>query len=431
MATITETEGDIERKVRIQDDKLIIEKLVIDDPEIVGYVRTIAHDMEKTIVEALRLGMRSLRIAQTVGDVEMVKREFESMISGIGTNVDKVLMEAKEALGKRLSEFTSEELQRSLRDHRGEIQTELVRLFGPESAVSVQKQVDKMLEAQGKSYAHALTQVLADTDNPENPFFKLRKELKDKADEAVKEVRLLRDKVLETVSEAKGAALEREKGTAKGRTYQEYVFERVEGIARVFGDTAEYVADQLGEKGKSRAGDVLITLNPKDTGNADIRSVIEAKNRGTTVPAILNELDEAMENRLAVSAIAVFSKTEYVPPGLRSWRDYPGCKYICVLTEDESDPFALEFSYRCARVDALRSVEIPEQTIDFVAVQNMLKQVRARLNEFAQMRTKLTGAQAAIGDVQNLIDNHQKAMRNDLDEIDRLLSKPQQRNAST
>jgi len=431
MSMVKETEGGLEHKVRIQEDKLVIENLIIDDPEVVEYVSAIAHDMEKVVVEALRLGVRSLRIAQTIGDVEMVKREFESMISGISTNVDKVLREAKEALGKRLSEFTSEELQKSLRDHRGEVQLELVRLFGPESAVSVQKQVDKMLEAQGKSYTQALTQVLAETDNPDNPFFKLRKELKDKADEAVKEVRLLRDKVLETVGEARGIALEREKGTAKGRTYQEYIFERVEGIARVFGDTAEYVADQLGEKGKSRVGDVLITLNPNDTGNATIRTVIEAKNQRTTVPAILKELDEAMENRLAVSAIAVFSKTEYVPSGLRSWRDYPGCKYICVLTEDESDPFALEFSYRCARVDALRSVEIVGPTIDFVAVQNILKQVRARLNEFVQMRTKLTGAQSAIGDVQTLIDNHQKAMRSDLDEIDRLLSKPQQPNAST
>ena len=429
MTMVTETEGKLERRVHIKDNKVVIDKLTIDDPEIVEYL-AVAQDIDKILVEALRLGVRILRIAQTAGDVEMVKREFESMIGGIGARVDKLLLEAKDSLGKRLSEFTSQELQKSLRDHKGEIKEELVRLFGPESAVSVQKQIDKMLEAQGKNYTQALNQVLAEADNPENPFYKLRKELKEKMDDSVKEIRSLREKWLETVGEARGLALEREKGTAKGRTYQEYVFERVESISRVFGDTAEYVADQLGEKGKSRAGDVLVTLNPRDTGNADVRVVFEAKNRGITVPAILKELDEAMENRLAVAAIAVFSKAEYVPSGLRTWRDYPGCKYICVMTEDEPDPFALEFSYRCARVDALRSIEIVEQSIDFVAVQNILKQVRARLNEFAQMRTKLTGAQSAIDDVQTLINNHQKAMRSDLDEIDRLLSKPQQAETS-
>lgn len=425
MTAITKTDEGIEHRIHVENAKVVIEKLIFDDPEVAEYVAA-AGDRSKAIVEALRLGVRVLRMARTTGDVEMVKREFETMSNSISTSVDKVLIEAKEAVGKRLNEFTSEELQKSLREHRGELQTELVRLFGPESAVSVQKQIDKMLEAQGKCYTQSLKQVLEETDSPENPFFKLRKELKEKADEAVKEVKLLRDKVLEVVGEAKGVATEREKGTAKGRIYQEFVFERVESIARVFGDTAEYVADQTGEKGKSKAGDVLVTLNFRDTSNADVRFVFEAKNRKTNVPEILAELDEAGENRIAAAAVAVFSSYEYVPSGLRTWRDYPGHKYVCVLMEDKSDPYTLEFSYRCARVDALSSIEVAEQKVDFAAIQGVLKQVRARLNEFQQMRSKLTGAQGAIVDVQNLIEKHQQAMRNDLDEIDRLLSVPQQ-----
>jgi hypothetical protein len=423
--TVTNAKERIESKVQIEGTRVVIDKLIIDDPEITEFIGLIP-DKGKIITEALRLGVRVLRIAQTTGDVEMVKREFEAMLTGITANVDKVLIEAKEAVGKRLNEFTSEELQKSLRDHKGEIQAELVRLFGPESAVSVQKQIDKMLEAQGKSYTQALTQVLGETDDPENPFFKLRKELKEKADEAVKEVRSLRDKVLEVVSEARGIATEREKGTAKGRTYQEYVFDQVEAIARIFGDISEYVADQAGEKGNSRAGDILVKLNPKDTSNCDVRIVFEAKNRKTTVPVILDELEEAKENRVAGAAIAVFSSCECVPRGLKAWRDYPNYRYVCVLTEDETDPFALEFSYRNARVDALRSMEVAEQKINFAALQSLLKQAKARLNEFQQMRAKLTGAQTAIEDVQGLIEKHQQAMRNDLDEVDRLLSIPQQ-----
>ncbi len=425
MTTGIDAEARQVQRVHIKDNKLVIDHLTIDDPEVVEYL-SVAHEIDKLLVESLRLGVRILRIAQTTGDVEMVKREFESMVSGIGAKVDKLLMESKDALGKRLSEFTSQELQKSLRDHKGEIKDELVRLFGPESAVSIQKQIDKMLEIQGTNYTQALNRVLSESDNPENPFYKLRKELKDKVDDAVKEIRELREKWIETVGEARGLAQEREKGTAKGRTYQEYIFERVESMSRVFGDTAENVADQLGEKGKSRAGDVLVTLNPSDTANAEIRVVIEAKNRTTTSPAILKELDEAMENRVAAAAIAVFSKAEYVPPGLRTWRDYPGRKYICLSMEDEADSFALEFSYRCARFDALRSVEVSEQRIDFTAIQNIFKQLRARLNEFAQMKTRLSGAQTAIGEVQGLIDSHQRAMRGDLDEVDRLLSMQQQ-----
>jgi len=118
----------------------------------------------------------------------------------------------------------------------------------------------------------------------------------------------------------------------------------------------------------------------------------------------------------------VFSSTKYVPSGLKSWRDYPGHKYICVADEDKSDPFTLEFSYRCARFDALKSIEIEEPRLDFAAIEGMVKQVRARLIEFQNMRSKLGGATHAIEEVQTLIDKHQQAMRNDLDEIDRLLS---------
>lgn len=430
MAMVKEPKSELEGKLYIQDNKLIIENLTINDSEIVEYL-AVAHDIDKLLIESLRLGVRVMRLAQTTGDVEMVKREFESMIGGINAKVDRLLTESKDAIGKRLSDFTSQELQKSLRDHKGEMKEELVRLFGPESAVSIQKQIDKMLETQGINYSQALNKVLSEADDPENPFCKLRNELKEQVDDIVKEIRSLREKWIETVGEAKGVAAEREKGTAKGRTYQEYIFERVESMSRVFGDTAEYVADQPGEKGKSRAGDILVKLNPRDTAKADIRLVIEAKNRTTTAPAILKELDEAMENRLAAAAIAVFSLAEYVPSGLRTWRDYPGCKYICLSTEDETDSFALEFSYRCARFDALRSVEVAERRIDFTAVQNILKQLRARLNEFIQMKTKLSGAQNAIDDTQALIDSHQKALRSDLDEIDRLLSIQQQANTLT
>ena len=350
-------ETDLEQKVRVENSKVIIEKLVVDDSAVTEYVASVK-DQVQAIVEALRVGTRVLRIAATSGDVEMVKREFETIVGRINTSVEEVLIEAKQAIEKRLTEFTNEELQKSLREHKSELQQELVKLFGPESAVSVQKQIDEMLQVQGRTYTQALAKVLEQTGDPENPFFKLRKELREEVEKGVKTIYDLRDKVMEVVGEAKGVAVERERGTAKGREYQDYVYEKVEHIARVFGDIAENVADQPGEKARSKAGDVVVTLNPRDTSNVDLRIVFEARNRSSTVPQILRDLDEAKENRIAVAAVAVFSSVDYVPSGLRSWRDYPGHRYICVLPEDEADPYPLELAYRWARFDALRSIEI-------------------------------------------------------------------------
>jgi citrate lyase gamma subunit len=353
----------------------------------------------------------------------MVKREFDAMISTIDTNVGKVLEEAEKGVSDRLTKFSTQELQESLDRHRKGFNEELTRLFGPQSADSVQRQIDKLLEAQAKLYRQGLAQVLERTDDPENPLFKLRKELKDRADEAVKEIRDLRDKVLEIVGEAKGAAAEAEKGTAKGRTYQELVFEHVSDIARHFGDTAVYVADQPGLKGQSKAGDVAVEINPQDSGNSALEVAFEAKNQaGISIPKLLKELEEAKENRAAASAVAVFSGAGIVPAGVGLWRDYPGRRFVCVLDKEVPEPIMLEFTYRCARFEALRAIAPAERRFDMSAVRNVIQSIRTRVGVLQQMKTKLTGASSAIDEVQRLIENHREEIRHDLEEFDRLLA---------
>lgn len=422
MTVTAPASGKKQQTVWVDNGSIVIEMLVVHDRDAAQYV-ALAKDGARAVEEAVKLGVRILRLTETSGDVEMVKRQFDGMVSDITGNVDRMLAEARDAVGKRLTEFSTEELQRWLNAHRERVTEELVRLFGPESAVSVQRQIDSMLKEKGEEYVQGLLQVLERTDDPENPFYKLREELKGKAEEAVKEIRELRDKVLEIVGQAKGAAAEREKGTAKGRTYQEFVHEQIEKTAAIFGDTALNVADETGEKGRSKAGDICVELNPRDTSFAKVRMVFEAKNkRYNSAKDILDELAEAMENRMALAAAAVFSSVENVPRGLRSWRDYPGHKYICVCSEDRSDEFALEFTYRCARFDALQSIEPEEARLDLQAIRDRLKQMKGRLDALRQMKTNLNAAGQSIEKVQGLIDEHRRDLSDDLDAIDRLLS---------
>ena len=408
--------------VQIEDGTVRIKELAIDDRDLAEYLAT-AEDQVQAVVEALRLGARILRLAGTSGDVEMVKRQFEGMITDLTGKVDKVLLEAKESLGRRLTQFGTDELQVSLRSHRKELSDELVRLFGPESANSVQKQIDKMLEEQGKTYAQALAHLLERTDDPSNPLYKLREELKAKAEEAVKEVRNLQTEVLKIVAEAKGVAVEAEKGTAKGRTYQELVFEHVSDIARHFGDTAINVADQPGLKGQSKAGDVVVEINPLESSNSSLNIVFEAKNQaGVSIPKLLRELEEAKENRGAASAVGVFSSAGIVPAGVGLWRDYPGRRFACVLDKEAPEAIMIEFTYRVARFEALRAIAPVERKLDIAAVRNVIQSVRTRVGQLQQMKTKLTGASGAIEEVQRLIDDHRKEIRHDLEQFDDLLA---------
>jgi len=422
MVTTPKTQVSGKPDVQIEDTKVLINHLVVDDRDLAEYLAA-AEDQVQAIKEALRLGARILRLAGTSGDVEMVKRQFDGMITDLTGKVDKVLLEAKESLGRRLTQFGTDELQVSLRSHRKELNDELVRLFGPESANSVQKQIDKMLQEQGKTYVEALTQLLEQTDDPDNPFCKLREELKGKAEEAVKEVRDLRDKVLEVVSAAKATDAEAEKGTAKGRTYQQLVFEHVSDIARHFGDTAIDVADQPGLRGQSKAGDAVVEINPLESSGSSLNLVFEAKNQsGVSIPKLLRELEEAKENRAAASAVAVFSSASIIPAGVGLWRDYPGRRFACVLDKEAPEAIMLEFTYRVARFEALRAIAPVERKLDIAGIRSVIQSVRTRVGQLQQMKTKLTGASGAIEEVQRLVDEHRKGIRHDLEQFDDLLA---------
>jgi len=162
-----------------------------------------------------------------------------------------------------------------------------------------------------------------------------------------------------------------------------------------------------------------VELNPEGSSGIHLRIVFEVKNRRVTQESILEELDEAKENRSAVAAVAVFSRDDYVT-GLRTWRDYHGHRYICVLNEDELTSFALDYSYRCARIDALRSIEAEEVRFDLTAVQGLLKRIKGRLADFQKMQANLTGAKGSLDKVSELIEQHKKVISEDLEEIDRL-----------
>lgn len=422
METRLDTQVNGKPDVQIEDTKVLIKDLAIEDRDLAEYLSSVP-DAAATAIEALKLGARILRLAGTSGDVEMVKREFEGMTTTINTAVERVLSEARSKLSERLTQFGTQELEVALRKHQRELNQEIERLFGSESAVSVQKQIDELLRKQAEAYSSSLKNVIEPSEDPENPFNRLRQDVAGEVAKATAAISNVHTEVMKIVGEAKGVAAEAEKGTAKGRTYQELVFEHVSDIARHFGDTAVYVADQPGLKGQSKAGDVVVEINPQESSNSALQVAFEAKNQaGISIPKLLRELEEAKENRAAASAVAVFSSAGIVPAGVGLWRDYPARRFVCVLDKEVPEPIMLEFTYRCARFEALRAIAPAERRFDITAVRNVIQSIRTRVGALQQMKTKLTGASSAIDEVQRLIENHREEIRHDLEEFDRLLA---------
>ena len=107
---------------------------------------------------------------------------------------------------------------------------------------------------------------------------------------------------------------ERERGTAKGRTFEEAVYEAIDAIASGQGDDCEAVGDLRGATGKT--GDVVAAIDACG-GPARGRIVFEAKNAKLSKRGAFEELDRGMREREADFAVLVVPAEDKLPAKTR------------------------------------------------------------------------------------------------------------------
>ncbi len=242
-----------------------------------------------------------------------------------------------EHFGKKVDEVFGPESGRLAKD--------LEKHFGDGSSASVQNRVRELVgEALTRSRQDLVRQFsAADGSNPLADFKAgaldsinqaasrsdaTQRALLAKLAELQKELQSLRDEKdkLEEVH------AERERGTAKGRSFEELVADSVDALALPQGDVAEAVGDQRGAAGKT--GDVVVAVGACD-GPARGRIVFEAKDRRLSKPAALAELDRALSDRDADFAVLVVPSEDELPARLQPLREYNGDKLLVVLDPDE------------------------------------------------------------------------------------------------
>ena len=311
----------------------------------------------------------------------------------------------------------------------GQLAKELERRFGDGSAVSVQNRVrEAVAETLVKSREDLVRQFsAADERNPLADFKSAavreiqqaasrsdatQRALLQKLGELQKELQALRDEKdkLEEVE------AERERGTAKGRTFEEAVFEAVDGIAAAQGDDAEAVGDVREATGK--VGDIVVALDACN-GPARGRIVIEAKDRRLSRPAALAELDKAMAERSADFAVLVVPTEEEVPAKLESMREYNGDKLVVAL-DPELGTLALELGYRLARARVLMK-RSDADGIDAGELRSSIERALAALADERKIKQQLTGAKGNIERAYGMVDVMAARVRDHLAEIDTLV----------
>ncbi|MFI5255358.1 MAG: hypothetical protein ACHQ15_07875, partial [Candidatus Limnocylindrales bacterium] len=110
--------------VRIEGDRLVVERLALTDPGLAAFVAERPADDRPILVErALRIGLTALQDAGVSVNVDVVRREFESLLA------------QTQATNERAARALEEALRQNFADGDGRLPRTLERFLGDKGAL--------------------------------------------------------------------------------------------------------------------------------------------------------------------------------------------------------------------------------------------------------------------------------------------------------
>jgi TolA-binding protein len=401
--------------VRTVGDRLAIDGLLVGDETAVRLVREReeAHaDPVETVVDAIEIGARVLDREQAAANAEYVKTEFERASRELEQEFTEKARQVAEFFGKKVDEVFGPE--------SGQLARELEKLFSDGSSVSVQNRVRELVaEAMAKSREDLVRQF--SSADGRNPLADFKASTVRELERMVERLNEMQQQVIALRAEKEKLEeleAERERGTAKGRTFEEQVADAVDAIALGQGDVAEAVGDQKGATGKT--GDVLVSIEAA-AGPARGRIVFEAKNARLSSPEARRELARGMRERDADFAVLVVPAEDKVPARLTTLREYEGDKLVVTFEPGERAPLALELGYRLARARVLMQ-RAGGDGVNAGAVREAVERARCEIEDIRKVKSQLTGAKTGIDTAYELIEGIAERVRAQLAEVEALVA---------
>jgi hypothetical protein len=329
-------------------------------------------------------------------DVDLVRDEFDKLLR----SSEQANAKAAEALDQVLrSNFADGDgrlprtLEKFLGD-RGALRTFVGELFDETKRDSAIGRMRTLLGTYFDGDASKLA-LLLDPTRQHSPMHQFRTEVAAGFDK-------LHDRLtaIEAAAAARGA--ERAHSAAKGGDFEDVLEAMLAEVARGSGDLVDRTGCETGELLRSKKGDFVVTVDPARTGGAEVRVVVEAKDRAMSVRSIREELREAKENRAAAVGLVVFSPA-HAPSGIAPFDVRAGDVY-CVIDPSDPDPATLEAAFRLARLLAIASLRDVEAEVDVEAVRAALSAVRAELEALKGIKSTLTSISTSASGLQLTLD---------------------------
>jgi hypothetical protein len=412
--------------VRTRHGRLYVDGLVVGDETAVRLAEErerAGEDPARLVEDALEIGARVLDREQTGANADFVKTEFERA----ARELDAQFVERARLVAERMDAKVDEVFG----PDTGHLQQALARHFSDDSATAVQHRVKAVLdEVMARSREDLLRQFSsADASNPLADFKRMSQDMmKQSADRQESQLRDMGAKMTALQVEVERLRAEREKlediaavaekGTAKGRTYEEAVYEALDAIAAGHGDDCDAVGDVRGVGG--RKGDVVVALDAC-SGPARGRIVFEAKNSRLSKNVALAELDEAVTARAADYGVLVVSAEDKLPARTRALREFNGDKLFVVYDPEEGSRLALEVAYGLARARVLMA-RGQGVGVDADALRAELERAQQAMEDVRRVKSQLTNAATGIEEARRILDAMAASVRGHLTQIDALLA---------
>jgi hypothetical protein len=370
-------------RVDVQGDRLFVDRLTLVEPGLASYVaETPADDRPALVERALRIGLIALQQAGVSVNVDVVRREFESLLGQTQATNEKAARALEEMLRQNFADGDGRlprTLEKFLGD-RGALRAFVNELFDESKRDSAIGRMKLLLGTYFDGDASKLA-LLLDPTRMNSPLHQFRAEVSDGFAK-------LNDRLTAIEAAATARASERAKSAAKGGDFETLLEGMLAEVARGAGDLVDRTTDEAGAVARSKKGDFVLTVNPGLTRGADLRVVVEAKDRGVSGRAMRDELREAKTNRSAAVALVAFTPL-HAPSGIAPFDVRAGDVY-CVIDPEAPEQATLEAAVRLARLLAIASLQEREVEVDAAAIQGALTGVREQLEAIRNIKTQLT-----------------------------------------
>jgi hypothetical protein len=370
-------------RVRVEGDRVLVDRLLLQDPTLAAFVaERPADDRPELVARAMRIGLLAIQDTAVSVNVDVVRAEFEKLVRQTETANDKAAQALAETLRANFADGDGRlprTLERFLGD-RGALRSMVEELFDPTKRDSAIGRIGTMLERYFDGDASKLA-ILLDPTRLNSPLHQFRQEMT--AGFKSIEERLV---AIEAAAAARGA--ERARSAAKGGDFEDLLEAMLGDLARGAGDLLDRTGTETGAVLKSKKGDFVLTVDPRAARGADIRLVIEAKDRPMSMRAIRDELRDARENRSAAGAVVVFTPA-HAPTGIAPF-SLVGDDVYCVIDPDDPERATLEAAVRLARLLALTSLVEREVDVDPATIAAALTAIREQLEVVRTLKSQLT-----------------------------------------